>query len=389
MAKEKKSNTYQKLIRIMLVVFVLLALVVAGYFLIDSTIKDAEQQNKANAAQAQQKVDEEYKTAVQEYNDLISSANNQNNLVNESKPWPQAKAEGWDVIDLTGYGVERAYDVTATREEMMMGGMMVVNRWHELPADYYDVADANMLTVHQAASSVQVKDGSVKLLPNALSALVNMLGAAETEAQLTHYLIEEGYRTMEKQQEYYTEVESNYAASYTGEVLKQKTIAAGVNYPGTSEYQSGFSFNPRRYNREDSEFNKVKFYDTPHSDWLVENSWKYGFVFRFPVEGYPNETVPDKSAETGVSQKLMIYRYVGEGHAAAMKQMDMCMEEYVEYLMRHPHIAVYENGKLKYEITRTNYANQASATVEVSRNAAEYTVSMDNCGGVIVCMMYQ
>ena len=180
-----------------------------------------------------------------------------------------------------------------------------------------------------------------------------------------------------------------YAANFEGEVLKQKTIAAGVNYPGTSEYQSGFSFNPRQYKRGDAEFNAPKFFETPHSDWMVENSWKYGFVFRFPVNEYPNETVGDKSFKTGESKKLMIYRYVGEGHAAAMKQLDMCMEEYVEYLMAHPHIAVYENGKLKYEITRVSYNNQPTATVEVSRNAAEYTVSMDNCGGVIVCMMYE
>ena len=387
MSKGKGTNEYQQLIRILLVVFVILALVVAFYFLIDGTIKEMEEQNMANAKEAQERIDTDYDIALQEHNDLINSA--KKNQVSEDKPWPQAKAEGWDVIDLTGYGVERAYDVKATREEMMMGGMMLVNRWHELPADYYEVADANMLTVHQAASTVQVKDGSVKLLPNALAALVNMFKDAETQAQLTHFLIEEGYRTKEKQEQYYAEVESKYAANFDGEVLKQKTIAAGVNYPGTSEYQSGFAFNPRRYNREDSEFNKVKFYETPHSDWLLENSWKYGFVFRFPVNGYPNETVEDKSFKTGESKKLMIYRYVGEGHAAAMKQLDMCMEEYVEYLMAHPHIAVYENGKLKYEITRVSYNNQPTATVEVSRNAAEYTVSMDNCGGVIVCMKYE
>ena len=124
------------------------------------------------------------------------------------------------------------------------------------------------------------------------------------------------------------------------------------------------------------------------ADWLLKNGWKYGFVFRFPVEGYPNETVIDKSYKTGVSSKLMIYRYVGEGHAAAMKQLDMCMEEYIEYLMAHPHIAVYEDGNLKYEITRVNADTTNGAKVELSGNAKDFSVSMDNCGGVIVCMSY-
>ncbi|MBR2054637.1 MAG: D-alanyl-D-alanine carboxypeptidase family protein [Clostridia bacterium] len=385
MAKGKGTNEYQKLIRILLIVFVILALVVAFYFLIDGTIKEMEKQNLATAKEAQERIDADYDIALQEHNDLISSA--KKNQVSEDKPWPQAKAEGWDVIDLTGYGVERAYDVNATREEMMLGGMMLVNRWHELPADYYGVVEPSLLRVDSA--NIPVKDGSVKMLPNALAALADMLKDAETEAQLTHFIIDEGYRTKEKQEQYYAEKESEYAANFEGEVLKQKTIAAGVNYPGTSEYQSGFSFNPRQYKRGDAEFNAPKFFETPHSDWMVENSWKYGFVFRFPVNEYPNETVGDKSFKTGESKKLMIYRYVGEGHAAAMKQLDMCMEEYVEYLMAHPHIAVYENGKLKYEITRVSYNNQPTATVEVSRNAAEYTVSMDNCGGVIVCMMYE
>ncbi len=380
MAKNNGADAYQKLVRILLVVFVLVILFGAGYMLMDRSIQVQTEENQNYAAQENEQNQLQYQQAMAEWKNQQKKP--------ETPQWPQPKAEGLDVVDLTGFAVNNSYEYAASRQELLMGGMILVNRWHELPADYYDVAKENMLALYQANKEIQVQDSTVRLLPNALAALSNMLKAAETEANLTHFLIGEGYRPLEKQQEYYTEAEANYTNRYSGDALKQKTIASGVNYPGTSEYQSGFAFNPRRYNREDSEFGKAKFYDTEHSDWLVENSWKYGIVFRFPVKGYPNETMVDKSYKTGEAKKLMIYRYVGEGHAMAMHAMNMCMEEYIEYLMAHPHIAVYENGTLKYEITRINADTTNGAKVELSGNAKDYSVSMDNCGGVIVCMSY-
>lgn len=379
MAKNNGGNAYKKLVRVLLVLFVLVIICGAGYILMDRSIKAQQEENANYARQENQLQQQRYQEALAEWQ--------KQEVKPETPSWPAPKAEGWDVVDLTGFAVNKPYDVNVSRKDLLLGGMVLVNKWHALPDDYYAAAEEGMLAVYQVNKDIPVSGSGVKLLPDALSALGTMLDAAKAEG-LENYLIEEGYRSLEKQQQYYTEAESNYTSRYSGEALKQKTISSGVNYPGTSEYQSGLAFNPRRYLAGDAEFNGVKFYDSPHSDWLLKNGWKYGFVFRFPVEGYPNETVIDKSYKTGVSSKLMIYRYVGEGHAAAMNALGMCMEEYIEYLMSHPHIAVYENGTLKYEITRKNANTQNGASVEVSGNAREYSVSMDNCGGVIVCMTH-
>ena len=64
------------------------------------------------------------------------------------------------------------------------------------------------------------------------------------------------------------------------------------------------------------------------------------------------------------------------------------MEEYIEYLIAHPHIALYENGALKYEVVRVDYNGTGDAQLEITRSAKDYTISMDNMGGVIVCMSY-
>jgi hypothetical protein len=66
-----------------------------------------------------------------------------------------------------------------------------------------------------------------------------------------------------------------------------------------------------------------------------------------------------------------------------MHYYDFCLEEYIEYLQEHPHIAVFEDGVLKYEIYRQYVGNEQSINVQLTRNARTYTSSLDNMGAVI------
>ena len=180
--------------------------------------------------------------------------------------------------------------------------------------------------------------------------------------------------------------------SYSGQALIDKVVNSGVSAPGTSEYESGLSFCMGRYAKGDDIMNK-KFHELPQSDWILEHCWEYGIIFRFPVQGYPNSTVTDKSYKTGQSSKLSIYRYVGKPNAAVMHLMNFCMEEYIEYLAAHPHIAVYKDGKMVYEIIRQDNYTGGDASVAVSASAREVIVSLDNMdsngqGGLIIAMSY-
>ena len=274
--------------------------------------------------------------------------------------------------------------MTASRKDLILGGMLLLNHWHALPGDF---PEDELLSVHSVDKTIPVSGSGVKLFPAAITALGDMLAGAKA-AGYENYLIDEAYRTMATQTEYYEKEAAKYNTKYSGDALIEK-VRQNTNYPGTSEYQSGFSFRIDRYEKGNAEFNNEKFYKTGHSDWLVENSWRYGFVFRFPVQGYPNASVNDKSYKTGESKSLSIYRYVGRANAAVMHEMDFCMEEYIEYLMQHDHIGLYENGVLKYEVLRMAGGNTAGdVTVEVSSGARNYTVSTDNMGGIIVSMEY-
>ena len=109
--------------------------------------------------------------------------------------------------------------------------------------------------------------------------------------------------------------------------------------------------------------------------WLFDNCHKYGFVVRYPDA---------KSDVTGVSDYTDYFRYVGVAHATYMKDHDLCLEEYVEFIKGYS-----ENKPLKINGADGRYyevwyvAVDGSATVKHPTNYA-YTVSGTNDGGVVV-----
>lgn len=81
-----------------------------------------------------------------------------------------------------------------------------------------------------------------------------------------------------------------------------------VAVPGFSEHQLGFAVD---INGETDEL----------YSWLQQNSYKYGFIFRYPG---------NKTDITGIAEEVWHYRYVGTEAAAQMYENDLCLEEYLE-----------------------------------------------------------
>ena len=380
MAKQQTSHAYRNLVVIMIVLLVLAALCWVGKDLVNKAKEEQLAQNTAAVAEENAKRQQAYETAKKE----ADQQNKQNEPVPAQRPKP--KGEGWEVLDLSDFPVSNSRQVTVSREDLLLGGMVLVNHWHALPSDYSSIL-TQLTGVHTSQNKIQVDSSSVRAFPTVVSAIAEMLAGAK-EAGYEYYIIKEAFRSEEKQQSYWDEEIARYADKLSGETLENKARES-VNKPGTSEYQTGFAFRVDRYKEGDKEFMDHKFQNMEMSDWLLAHSWEYGIIFRFPVQGYPNATVTDKSYKTGESKMLSIYRYVGKANAAVMHAMNFCMEEYIEYLIEHPHIAVYENGTLKYEIVRTEAADPyGSAKVSVSKSVTDYVASTDNMGGVIVAMSY-
>ena len=232
-----------------------------------------------------------------------------------------------------------------------------------------------------------VKDSSVRIFPEALNALKAMYDDATADG-MTDYIVREGFRTNEEQTELFTNKMDDLNDKYSGTILVEQAKKT-VNYPGTSEYQTGLSFRMRLYNSEDPEIAALDFQKTPQGKWFTDNCWKYGVIFRFPSDDFPNAEWEDKSYKTGISMHLNIYRYVGIPHAAAMKIMGFCLEEYVEFLMEHPHVTIYENDVLRYEIVRINVNEQSAYDLPVTNVSSSYLASIDNMGAIVMAYTYE
>lgn len=316
---------------------------------------------------------------------------NQPDQVNEA--WPAAAAEGWDLIDLTNYPLEAPSTVTVSRADIMNNGLLLVNEWHSRPEDF-DESKVVGVSGYARESGLDSfwENSTCKLLPEAADALIAALKDAKA-AGLEHFVLRAGYtyRSWDDQNTLFqAEVERQRTShsSYSEEKLIERAKRS-VNYPGTSEYNTGLSFQLYLYEKDNSALNNAKFYETEQGKWLYENSWKYGLVFRFPKAGYPMADTTDKSYKTGVSTSLNIYRYVGVANAEIMHHLDLCLEEYIEYLLEHPHFAVFQDGAKRYEVTRQQVGDDAATfSVDINRMTTNYTMYLDNMGGVITVYTY-
>ena len=381
--KRKKS----KAVPVVLIITILAAAIAVGCFLVRPMITDPLRKASADdLAKRQAEVTRQNQQIQAEYEATIRDLQNQRAVQPSNPSWPEHKSEGWDVIDLTNIPLENQTAVASTRQELMAGGMLLLNEWHSRPDDFDDTKIVSVGKHIGGNSKVQTKDYNVSLFPVACDALLEAVEAARAEG-LEHYLVEEGYRTWETQNSYFQKRMEKLSSKYSGDALIAATKKE-VNYPGTSEFNSGLAFTLRLYDKKDPEVAKPKYSTTEQGKWMNRNCWKYGLIFRFPLSGWPLDETQDKSFKTGVSVSLNLYRYVGKGNAAVMHYFDFCLEEYIEYLQEHPHIAVFEDGVLKYEIYRQYVGDAASFNVQLTRNARSYSSSLDNMGAVVTVFEY-
>ena len=125
------------------------------------------------------------------------------------------------------------------------------------------------------------------------------------------------YRTNEKQTELFNRQIKKW--KNLGYSDNDARIEAGklVAVPGTSEHQLGLALDivDISYQILDEEQE-----NTAVQKWLMQNSWKYGFILRYPT---------DKRDITGISYEPWHYRYVGKKAAKEIYDLGLCLEEYL------------------------------------------------------------
>jgi D-alanyl-D-alanine carboxypeptidase len=109
---------------------------------------------------------------------------------------------------------------------------------------------------------------------------------------------------------------SSLAAS-VGETVANQSIAR----PGQSEHQTGLAVDISTVSRNC--YLQECFADTSDGQWLANNSYKYGFILRFPE---------DKVAITGYQYEPWHFRYVGVDLATALYESGLTLDEAWPYL---------------------------------------------------------
>jgi len=133
-----------------------------------------------------------------------------------------------------------------------------------------------------------------------------------------HLWLSSGYRNDEKQQKLYSEeIEAYYKAGISYEDAVSEA-AKSVAPPGTSEHITGLAIDVNGVLED--------FGGTKEFRWLSEHAQDYGFILRYPK---------DKQDITHIKYEAWHFRYVGVEHAKKMKELNLCLEEYIDYLNKN------------------------------------------------------
>lgn len=136
------------------------------------------------------------------------------------------------------------------------------------------------------------------------------------EADGVSFWVCSGYRSKETQERILNrEIDAHMRNGGMTEEEARELSLRTINRPGYSEHQTGLAI----------DLNDVSdnFEQTDAYRWLQEHGAEYGFIQRYRL---------DKVEYTGIDNESWHYRYVGQEHAQEMQRLDMCLEEYVQYL---------------------------------------------------------
>ncbi len=188
-------------------------------------------------------------------------------------------------------------------------------------------------------------DEYIRLNRDAANAFNSMMNDYSEETELTDFIV---YGTTDTYTEEYSYCPKAFAESKSG-----YCVDLALNAGGTVLSYDGY----------DAE------------GWVVENCWKYGFIVRYPK---------GKEGKTGNEYCPWHLRYVGDINAAIMKQKDMCLEEYVDFLEKYtiesPYSFSFNDAAYQiYTVSGNNGTFNAYVPI-----AGNYGISGDNNNSFII-----
>jgi len=160
----------------------------------------------------------------------------------------------------------------------------------------------------------------------AAKALEAMLKELWADTGNTNITGTSGYRSYARQEEIFNSyIEKEMSEKGLSRTEAEKEVLKYSAKPGTSEHQSGLCMDlidtRPKYNDLLNFESTGCFTDRDTYEWLLANSWKFGFILRYPEE---DEDI------TGYSFESWHFRFVGRYHAQKIALEGLTLEEYLE-----------------------------------------------------------
>ena len=235
--------------------------------------------------------------------------------------------------------------VTLSNDEVHDGNLILVNYKYAYVFPEEDI----LLPMKRDGEYYSVSTLDVSLRSEALEAFSSLTKDLFANSGCDDVLVVSSFRGIEKQEEIYRDREERYGSEYA---------ASYVAVPGYSEHHTGLAMDLAVYT-EDGGYYDIETY--PDCEWFMANYDRYGYVLRYPEH---------KAGITSINYEGWHYRYVGLPHSIIMDALDLCLEEYTDYIKDYS----YSSALLFNTITNEIKTVDAAATAPGSTEAIVYFV---------------
>lgn len=256
-----------------------LGLPVPGASATDNNKKEESSDNSDN------KVITDNKTEVSKPEDVVKAESNNQKPADSSSSKP----------------TDKVASNADTKVEYGDWNLILVNPWNKLPENF----DVEMTKI----------SGSHYIDSRAYSDYEAMMTAMKSEG-LSPYVCS-SYRTFNKQTTLYNNQVAKYISRGYTQASAEAEAGKWVAIPGTSEHHTGLALDIVASSYQVLDESQE---NTAEQKWLMNNSYKYGFILRYPE---------DKSDITGIYYEPWHYRYVGKEVAKEIFDSGVCLEEYL------------------------------------------------------------
>jgi len=201
-------------------------------------------------------------------------------------------------------------------EDISRGNLVLINHNHAFNPD--DVTD--LIYINDVASGTfRVSGENIMLSNEVIHSLLEMMEAYFDAIGTDAVSVISGFRSLDRQREILDEY-----ISKMGEIEARRWAAR----PGHSEHHSGLAIDFGFY--QDGALRT--FLGVGRTAWLTENAHYFGFIHRYPENRFEI---------TQVAHEPWHFRYVGLPHSYFIHELNMVLEEYIDFIKTHDYDAPF------------------------------------------------